>query len=1151
MQALQQLRRHGVSAALAGLQDRYSAGELAPLSWAQCLLRLGSAAAAAHPEAALGVLAPLLGAPVPPVAAVLLAGLLYDKLGRRTDALAAVRAVVAAPQASPLQVLQAANLLVRLGEQGLALASAVRAFEAMGRPLEHAGTLLYIAQVTAQWPLVEQLTAQLRAGHASGLTERLNEGPRTHVLWCDDEAVNLRVLGHWSRQQVRAPQVVPPQARPPRGRRLRVGYLSSDFREHPTARLVLGVLRHHNRQAVELFMYCSGWDDGSPLRKAVVAQFEHVHAVAALSDEAAAALMRSHQIDVLVELNGPTRAHRMGILGHRPAPVQVAYLGWPGSVGGRVVDYVVGDAHTVPEGAEQHYPEKVIRLHPTYQANDHAAQPRAPQPTRRAVGLPDDPSLVILGMFNAINKVHQVVWDAWMQILRAAPHTLLWMLDPGAVARQAIAHAAEAAGVAVSRIIAAPKLPQAAHLARLQCCDLMLDPWPYGGHTSTADALFAGVPVLALEGNNFASRVSPGLLRAAGLHDLVCRTPEAYVSRAWRLLHHPGELRALQDQLRNAVPNSPVFDSAARARQLEQAFRVAVERVAQGLPPTHIHAHAADGAVPMACDQRVAAERSNLLAEPGHGVRQVSGARQPRGIPKVIHQTAHDAGSLAPEIQRNIEHLKALNPGWTYRFYSDVDAAEFIQANYGPRYLDAWKSISPLYGAARADLFRYLLVYHSGGVYLDIKSSASRPLDEVLRADDSFILSHWKNAPGERYAGWGMRPALHFSSRGEYQQWFVAASPRHPFLAAVIDRVIENISNYRFGTNGVGKKATLAVTGPVAYTQAIFPILDKGLHRVACAEQDLGLIYSIYEGEGLRAHEARFQNHYAKQTGPLVVHEPQRNAMKVTRVQAVNTERFPPVRTLMVDGIRYRFEHQVGVGAFSTVYKARDEWGQSLAVKVYPPAAKPAVWENEVRQLRRFAGPAVVCLHRVFVHEGSTYLVLDDAGIPVSRCHFDSEAARMKAALCIARGVLQALSRLHAAQHCHGDISPQNVLLRLDAQSRLHSVSLVDFGLCRSQAALDAGERLMAHWTPPPEYLRQRPLQAAALDIWHVGVLLLQVVKGETLDYSEADVLSGQPLRDAEAVPGPMSRALALALTPDPAQRPDALGLWRAMRGLP
>lgn len=863
----------GLPAALAELERvAKTAKDAKPVPMAHRLLLLAKTVLAQHPKRALEVCQYISKVePEPPIEALVIAGTVQDRLGDRKASAASMRAVVEAERATPLEKLRAANLLVRLSDQALALEAAKRAFDAMGRPLAHAATLLYIAQVTADWELVDQLTTQLRAGYARGELASINESPRTHLLWCDDEALNLQVLDHWSRRNLPDPIRPAPAARPMAGRRLRVGYLSSDLREHPMARLMLGVFRHHDRGRFELFMYCSGWDDGSALRKHVEAQFDHVHSVAALSDEAAADLIRSHQIDVLVELNGPTRANRMGILRHRPAPVQIDYLGLPGSVGGRVVDYIIGDLHTVPPGTERGYPEKVIRLFPSYYPNDHASYVLAPKPARQQVGLPDDPKVRILGMFNAINKVHQAVWDTWMQILRAVPDTVLWMLDPGEVARKAIARAALKAGVPLSRIIASPKLPQAAHLARIQCCDLMLDPWPYGGHTSTVDALYAGVPVLAMEGQNFASRVSTSLLRIAGLETLVCRTPHEYVQRAVSVLEDPAALRALNAYLLSEGRRGPLFRSEAMAWQLEEGYRTAFARALNGLPPDHIS---------------------------------------------------------------------------------------------------------------------------------------------------------------------------------------LEATAEHP---------------------------------------------------------------------------------------------PKKNDRKPRREKAIDTGRRAPVETLTVDGIRYRLQHQIGVGAFTRVYKADDEWGHALAVKVYTPGTPEGLWQNEVRQLRRFAGPGVVYLHRVFAHEGHTYLVLDDAGLPVSRCRFDDVAARVKTAVFIARSVLPVLARLHAAGYCHGDINPQNVLLRLDAGQKLQAASLVDFGLCRTQKQLDAGSAAMARWTPPPEYYRKQTLNGPALDIWHLGVLLLQVITGKTLDYSEADLLADQPLKDAQSLDLPIGTALSAALASDPTRRPDAVGLWRAI----
>jgi hypothetical protein len=550
-------------------------------------LALARRVGAAHPAVALALLEKSLQEGQAGADEWGLAASLQDRLGQRKAARDSAVRVIEAPTATPEQVLGACNLLVRLENGTRALEAAKKAYAELGQPLRWTASLLYIALKVADWPTAGRLIGTLQAAYAEGRLDEARESPRTHLLWCGDEATNLAVIQAWSRRHLPLPaHAVPPVPPPSAGRRLRVGYLSSDFREHPTARLVNGLFRHHDRDRFELYMYCSGWDDGSPLRKAVASHFDHLHSVAGLSDAEAARLIRSHGIDVLVELNGPTRAHRMGILAHRPAPVQIDYLGWPGSVGGRVVDYVVGDLYTVPPGAEAGYPEKVIRLRETYQVNDYRGRTLPPAPSRAQVGLPD--GVPVLGMFNAINKVRAEVWGVWMQILKAVPEAVLWLLDPGVAARCTLARLTHAYGIDPKRVIAAPPLPQAAHLARLQSCDLMLDPWPYGGHTSTSDALFAGVPVLALEGRNFAGRVSGGLLRAAGLEALVQPDAARYARAAVGLLRSPEALAAVRRAVAEKVPRSDVFDARAKARQLEAAYRQAVDWAAAGQPPQHI-----------------------------------------------------------------------------------------------------------------------------------------------------------------------------------------------------------------------------------------------------------------------------------------------------------------------------------------------------------------------------------------------------------------------------------------------------------------------------------------------------------------------------------------------------------------------------------
>lgn len=270
--------------------------------------------------------------------------------------------------------------------------------------------------------------------------------------------------------------------------------------------------------------------------------------------------------------------------------------------------------------------------------------------------------------------------------------------------------------------------------------------------------------------------------------------------------------------------------------------------------------------------------------------------------------------------------------------------------------------------------------------------------------------------------------------------------------------------------------------------------------------------------------------------------------MKAQRVKSLDTDRYPAVRSLTVDGIDDRFSHQIGVGAFTRVYKATDEWGHALVVKVFTSGTPEAAWKNEAQQLRRFAGLRIVYLLRVFQHEDHTYLVSDDAGVSVSRCRFKEAETRQKAAVLVAKSILPALGRLHSAKHCHGDINPQNVLVKTQRDGTIDAACLVDFGLCRSQEKLSAGRVAMARWVPPPKYLRKAPMTVAALDIWHMAVLLLQIMTGERLDYSEEDILKNTIFEDAMALDLPLADAILPALSLEPTHRPDGLSLWRSIR---
>lgn len=489
------------------------------------------------------------------------------------DAKSAVEALKKHTELSPsnLELVESARILSRFGEQKLALELGKRAYFGSNEDVSLATYPLRVCLQNADWETAEKITAKLLSSHLKGETKRVGETPRTHLLWCANESVNIKVIKNFAAKLYNAH---PPMTDLPHGdytkRKVRIGYLSSDFRDHATSILAMGMFRHHQKSRFEIFLYDTSYDDGSVMRRQVLSRADRARSLVKLSDQAAANVILQDKIDVLVDLNGLTEGTRLGILSYRPAPVQISYLGFPGSAGSPFVDYIIADAYTISQSAQKNYPEAIIRIPHTYQINDYIALYLPPRPPLRALGLPEDSQ--IIAMFNNVNKVCREVWDTWMQILQSTNNAVLWMLDPGEIARANLLASAKPYGIEESRFVWSKKVKQEEHLARLRHCSIALDPWPYGGHTTTSDALFAGVPVIALEGTNFASRVSGGLLNAAGLPSLVAKTKDDYVKLATSLLNNADSLTKIKHHLSSARRSLPIFDAPARTRHLETAY---------------------------------------------------------------------------------------------------------------------------------------------------------------------------------------------------------------------------------------------------------------------------------------------------------------------------------------------------------------------------------------------------------------------------------------------------------------------------------------------------------------------------------------------------------------------------------------------------
>ncbi|QJD29347.1 O-linked N-acetylglucosamine transferase, SPINDLY family protein [Methylococcus geothermalis] len=368
----------------------------------------------------------------------------------------------------------------------------------------------------------------------------------------------------------------------PSGRmKLRIGYLSSDFHEHATAFLLVEMLELHDRARFEIFAYSYGPDDGKGMRQRLERTFDRFTDIEALTNEDAASLIHRDGIDILVDLKGYTRASRTMILTFRPAPIQVNYLGYPGTLGGDFADYIVTDPVLTPQESAEHYSEAFAYLPDSYQP--HGCRGAVGEkPSRKDAGLPERG--FVFCCFNQAYKITPVVFDIWCRLLAAVPGSVLWLLkNPSAEAN--LEREALRRGIAPARLVFADEKPQIEHLGRLQLADLMVDTWPYNAHTSASDALWAGVPIVTCMGETFPSRVAGSLLSAIGLPELITTELGDYHDLALELATQPERLARVNARLMANRLTTPLFDTPRYTRNLEALYQAMWQRYADGLAP--------------------------------------------------------------------------------------------------------------------------------------------------------------------------------------------------------------------------------------------------------------------------------------------------------------------------------------------------------------------------------------------------------------------------------------------------------------------------------------------------------------------------------------------------------------------------------------
>jgi predicted O-linked N-acetylglucosamine transferase (SPINDLY family) len=380
--------------------------------------------------------------------------------------------------------------------------------------------------------------------------------------------------------------ILEPISRRPQNHKIRVGYFSADFHNHATGYLIAELFELHDKSQFELVSFSFGPKTNDEMRLRLGRSFDQFIEVGGKSDVEVAKLSRDLNIDIAVDLKGFTQDARAGILAPRAAPIQVNYLGYPGTMGADYMDYIIADRTIIPLEFQSFYSEKLVYLPNSYQVNDRKRLISERQFTRQELGLPE-PGFVFC-FFNTNYKILPATFKGWMQILNAVKGSILWLLQDNHWAVENLKKEAEKQGIAPDRLVFAERLPLPEHLARHRQADLFLDTHPCNAHTTTSDALWVGLPVLTLMGKSFASRVAASLLNAIGLPELITSTQEEYEALAIELAMNPKKLADIKLKLKNNRLTTPLFDTPLFTKNLETAYIEMYERYHAGLEPDHI-----------------------------------------------------------------------------------------------------------------------------------------------------------------------------------------------------------------------------------------------------------------------------------------------------------------------------------------------------------------------------------------------------------------------------------------------------------------------------------------------------------------------------------------------------------------------------------
>jgi protein O-GlcNAc transferase len=509
-------------------------------------------------------------------------GNVHVRRKRYDDALAAFDKALALKPDLASAWLGRGNVFAALRRYGDALTAFDKAFTLKPDDPFAEGSRLHAKMRLCDWSNFDAECAHLEASIRAGVPT----SPFAVLATSASAQIQLRCSDVFSRAEYPISDNPPPRGERYHHQRIRLAYLSADFGEHPVSYLMAGVFERHDRERFETVAISYRRADQSDLSMRVKGSFDQFIEVQDRSDAEVANQIRDLEIDIAVDLMGHTSNSRTAILAQRPAPIQVNYLGYPGTIGAEYIDYIIGDRWVIPEEHRRFYTEKVICLPNCFQANDSERKISDLGPSRGAVGLPDN--AFVFCAFNNSYKITPQVFDVWTRLLQRVPSSVLWLLADNPTVEGNLRKEAEDRGVDGERLIFAPRIPYADYLARYRLADLCLDTLPFNAGTTASDALWAGLPLVTCMGEAFASRMAASLLRAIGIPEMVTDSMADYEEFAAKLASDPELMASIRTKLARNRLSQPLFDTGLFTRHLEAGYTAAHERAQTGLAPDHI-----------------------------------------------------------------------------------------------------------------------------------------------------------------------------------------------------------------------------------------------------------------------------------------------------------------------------------------------------------------------------------------------------------------------------------------------------------------------------------------------------------------------------------------------------------------------------------